>query len=125
LFLNLGHFWSIFYIVTNLRLPIHIRRSNFKLPRNISRPIILIGPGTGFAPFRGFIQERDNQRSSGKKIGEIFLFFGCRRRQEDFIYEEEILNYHSRGIITQLYLAFSRDQVNLNSAIDTFIVALT
>lgn len=108
-----------YYSVANLRLPIYIRRSTFKLPKNISRPIILIGPGAGFAPFRGFIQERDQQRSSGKKIGDIILFFGCRRHQEDFIYEKEILEYFKQGIITQLYLAFSRDQVGLKIALAT------
>ena len=73
--------------------------------------MILIGPGTGFAPFRGFIQDRDHHRSSGKSIGEIIIFFGCRRRQSDFIYEQEILEYHRRGTISHLFLAFSRDQV--------------
>jgi NADPH-ferrihemoprotein reductase len=73
--------------------------------------MILIGPGTGLAPFRGFIQDRDNQRSSGRPIGEIVLFFGCRHRQSDFIYEQEILEYHTRGTISHLFLAFSRDQV--------------
>jgi NADPH-ferrihemoprotein reductase len=102
-----------FFLVINPRIPIYVRRSTFKLPRNISRPIILIGPGAGFSPFRGFIQERDLQKSSGKKIGEIILFFGCRRRLEDFIYEDEITDYFNRGIITELCLSFSRDQVRI------------
>lgn len=53
----------------------------------------MIGPGTGFAPFRGFIQERDLNKKEGKPVGETILYYGCRRRCEDFIYEEELNEY--------------------------------
>lgn len=70
------------------RVPIFIRKSQFRLPTKPETPVIMIGPGTGFAPFRGFIQERDLIRKEGKEIGETILYFGCRKRAEDYIYEE-------------------------------------
>ena len=48
----------------------------------------MIGPGTGLAPFRGFIQERDVCRKEGKTVGDTILYFGCRKQSEDYIYEE-------------------------------------
>lgn len=91
-------------------VPIFIRKSQFRLPTKPQTPIIMVGPGTGFAPFRGFIQDRKVAKDEGKTVGENVLYFGCRRRTEDFIYEEELKSYESEGIVT-LHTAFSRDQV--------------
>lgn len=80
--------------------------NNFKLPQDDSAPIIMIGPGTGIAPFRSFIQERDNREAQGKN----WLFFGDRTFTQDFLYQVEWQKYLKSGILTQLDVAFSRDQ---------------
>jgi len=92
------------------KVPVFIRKSQFKLPTKTQTPIIMIGPGTGFAPFRGFLQERKCQREEGKPVGDTILYFGCRKKSEDYLYEEELKGFVADGTITKLYAAFSRDQ---------------
>lgn len=92
------------------RIPVFVRRSQFRLPSKPQTPIIMIGPGTGLAPFRGFIQERHYLRKEGKQVGDTVLYFGCRKQSEDFLYGEEMRKYEEEGTLTKLYLAFSRDQ---------------
>lgn len=93
-----------------IHVPVHVRHSNFKLPSDPSKPIILIGPGTGVAPMRGFVQERAKQAESGENVGKTILFFGCRKRSEDFLYESEWEEYKKvLGDNFQLVTAFSRE----------------
>ena len=79
---------------------------NFKLPDDTSTPIIMVGPGTGIAPFRAFIEER---KSTGAK-GKNWLFFGDRSQKTDYLYGDEWESYQRDGILNELDLAWSRDQ---------------
>lgn len=63
--------------------------SGFALPEDPATPIIMIGPGTGVAPFRGFIQARQALREAGQKLGAAHLYFGCRNPEQDYLYREE------------------------------------
>jgi sulfite reductase (NADPH) flavoprotein alpha-component len=88
------------------RLPIYIQpNKKFKLPANPDEPMIMIGPGTGIAPFRGFLHER---RALGHK-GKNWLFFGERSAATDYLYREELESMRTDGHLTHLDTAFSRD----------------
>ncbi|MEL7696829.1 MULTISPECIES: sulfite reductase subunit alpha [Pantoea] len=78
----------------------------FRVPANNSAPLIMVGPGTGIAPFRAFLQERQATGAQGKN----WLFFGDQHQEHDFIYREELTGWHDSGLLTRLDLAFSRDQ---------------
>ncbi|PIC64539.1 sulfite reductase [NADPH] flavoprotein alpha-component [Sporosarcina sp. P13] len=87
-------------------LPIYIHKNdNFRLPENAETPIIMIGPGTGIAPFRSFIEERSETGAEGKS----WLFFGEQHYVTDFYYQTEWQNYVKDGALTRLDVAFSRD----------------
>ncbi|KAK8208074.1 hypothetical protein M8818_004112 [Zalaria obscura] len=93
-----------------IHVPVHVRHSNFKLPSDPSKPIIMVGPGTGVAPFRGFVQERAEQAKNGENVGKTMLFFGCRKKAEDFIYEKEWEQYkQDMGDAFFIDVAFSRE----------------
>ncbi|KAF4340162.1 NADPH-ferrihemo reductase [Fusarium beomiforme] len=95
---------------SGFKVPVHLRKSNFKLPKDSSRPVIMIGPGTGVAPFRGFVQERAAMKKQGKNVGKNLLFFGCRRRDEDYLYESEWQEHkETLGDSFDIHVAFSRE----------------
>jgi sulfite reductase (NADPH) flavoprotein alpha-component len=79
---------------------------NFRLPANPETPVIMIGPGTGIAPFRSFMQQRDNDGAGGKN----WLFFGNPHFTDDFLYQVEWQKYVKDGLLTNIDLAWSRDQ---------------
>ena len=79
---------------------------NFKLPQNQEAPVIMVGPGTGIAPFRAFIEERQTTGAPGKN----WLFFGDRSQKTDYLYGNEWETYRKDGILNELDLAWSRDQ---------------
>ena len=79
---------------------------NFRLPADPNTPVIMVGPGTGIAPFRAFMQERDAQEAEGKN----WLFFGNPSFTQDFLYQTEWQGYVKSGLLSKISLAFSRDQ---------------
>ncbi|MDR3637750.1 MAG: sulfite reductase subunit alpha [Isosphaeraceae bacterium] len=88
-------------------LRLFVQKSHgFRLPSDPTAPMIMIGPGTGIAPFRAFLHERDVTGATGKN----WLFFGDQRGETDFLYEDELAEFLRRGVLTRLDTAFSRDQ---------------
>jgi cytochrome P450/NADPH-cytochrome P450 reductase len=82
-------------------------KAGFRLPDDNSVPIIMIGPGTGLAPFRGFLQERAARKAKGATLGPAMLFFGCRHPDQDYLYADELKAFAADGV-TELHTAFSR-----------------
>lgn len=89
---------------------IYVMPSHFKLPENAQSDIILVGPGTGFAPFVSFIEEREWQMKSGEKVGKTWLFFGEQHIEKEFYLKDRVLDWEKNGVLDRLDLAFSRDQ---------------
>lgn len=83
---------------------------NFKLPDNPESPILMIAAGTGIAPYRAFLQQRQQQRVTLNAQGENWLFFGNPSFENDFLYQLELQKFHDNGVLNRIDLAFSRDQ---------------
>jgi len=91
----------------NLSVPIFVQSNkNFRVPADGSTPVIMVGPGTGVSPFRGFLQERRARGDTGKN----WLFFGEQHAASDFYYRDELQTQLNDGHLSRLSLAFSRDQ---------------
>jgi NADPH-ferrihemoprotein reductase len=89
---------------------VHNRPSTFRLPSDTSKPILMIGPGTGIAPMRALLQERSHQLRQGRDVGRNVLYFGCKKRAVDYIYEDELAALQRDGILHELHVAFSREK---------------
>lgn len=79
---------------------------SFRVPADNDVPMIMVGPGTGIAPFRAFLQEREKRGAGGRN----WLFFGDQHRADDYVYEDELTAWQASGLLDRLDLAFSRDQ---------------
>ena len=88
--------------------PIFPAASKFHLPENNDAPIIMVGPGTGVAPFRAFLQERQMSGARGK----TWLLFGAQREKSDYYYREDFAKFLADGALTRIDTAFSRDQAH-------------
>ena len=90
-------------------------RSNchFRPPESLSTPYIMVGAGTGVAPFLGFLTDRAARLTEAQlsvtKAGETRLFFGCRNKDKDYIYREQLEDFHEKKLLTNLNVCFSRD----------------
>ncbi|PAD79435.1 bifunctional cytochrome P450/NADPH--P450 reductase [Paenibacillus campinasensis] len=89
-------------VVMFIRTP----ESGFDLPDQADVPIVMVGPGTGVAPFRGFLQARRVLKEQGQQVGEAHLYFGCRNPEHDFLYKNELEAAQQEGLV-QLHTAFS------------------
>jgi sulfite reductase (NADPH) flavoprotein alpha-component len=92
--------------VENQKISVFIEKNpNFRLPKNPQTPIIMVGAGTGIAPFRAFVQERELQENAG----DSWLFFGNRNFETEFLYQTEWQQFLKSGALSKLDVAFSRD----------------
>lgn len=88
-------------------VPLFVQKSHgFGVPANDEAPAIMVGPGTGIAPFRAFLEEREARQAKGRN----WLLFGDQKRATDFLYEDQIGDWRRRGVLTRFDTAFSRDQ---------------
>lgn len=92
----------------NDRIRLSIQKGTFKFPKEINTPLIMVGPGTGLAIFRGIIQEHQMTMCSGDGKKELVLFFGCRFKEKDFHCRDELIKMEEENVI-KLFCAFSRD----------------
>ena len=93
-------------VALGARLKVYVQKAqHFALPADPAVPIIMIGPGTGIAPFRAFLHERMATKAPGRN----WLFFGHQHRDTDFLYEDELVGMRAAGLLTRLTLAWSRD----------------
>ncbi|XP_052807093.1 methionine synthase reductase-like isoform X2 [Mya arenaria] len=98
--------------INHIKVPIFTRTNqHFRLPDDDTVPLILIGPGTGVAPFIGYLEERAWQRHNQSEVqyGDIYLFSGCRHKDRDYLFREQLEDFESSSVLTKLCVSFSRD----------------
>ncbi|KAG0198386.1 hypothetical protein BGX28_008192 [Mortierella sp. GBA30] len=117
---------------TTQRLAVFLKpnETKFNLPSDTTKPVIMIGPGTGVAPFMGFLEHRSEQRKIKKRLanigtgprqhlddifGDMWLFFGCRHREKDWLFMDLMNAYKKEGVLSELQLAVSREENVPNS----------
>jgi len=93
-------------VIPETAVPVFVHQNKAFRPPAPDFPLIMVGPGTGIAPFRAFLEERRAVEAKGSN----WLFFGDQRSATDFLYREELESFHSDGLLTRLNLAWSRDQ---------------
>uniref|UniRef100_A0A8C2INX3 Methionine synthase reductase n=1 Tax=Cyprinus carpio TaxID=7962 RepID=A0A8C2INX3_CYPCA len=103
------------HLGTSSQPKVHVRprpSSTFHLPADPSVPVVMVGPGTGVAPFIGFLQQREKEREANQEatFGETWLFFGCRHKDKDFLFREELERFGHNGTLSHLIVCFSRDE---------------
>ena len=99
--------WLADKVDAETHVPVYVQTSHgFRLPEDLSRPVIMVGPGTGVAPFRAFLEERRATAATGHN----WLFFGDQQAACDFLYRDELEAMQKDGTLARLDTAFSRDQ---------------
>ncbi|XP_069120438.1 methionine synthase reductase-like [Argopecten irradians] len=97
-----------------IKIPVFARTSqHFHMPDDLTVPLIMVGPGTGVAPFIGFLRHREALKAKMADIslyGDTWLFYGCRHRDKDYLYRKELARFDETGILTRLCVCFSRDE---------------
>ncbi|KAF9432517.1 hypothetical protein BGZ76_010682 [Entomortierella beljakovae] len=110
----------------SVRIPMFLKpnETKFNLPTDTTKPVIMIGPGTGVAPFMGFLEHRAQQRKIKRRLvnigstprqqledsfGDMWLFYGCRHREKDWLFREQMKEFEDEGSLTELHLAVSRE----------------
>ena len=103
----------------DIRVPVYLRKGgSFGLPvhadsglPNLAAPLLMIGPGTGVAPFRGFLQQRHHlTKHQDGAVAPASLYFGCRQKAEDYLYQDDLKGFAADGTLSKLRVAFSRAQ---------------
>jgi NADPH-ferrihemoprotein reductase len=93
------------------KICIFVRPSAFRLPKQKATPVIMVGPGTGVAPFRAFLHDLlhfHKEKKEDVKVGDWYLFFGCRHKDKDYIYKKELEEAGEKKVLAKLDVAFSR-----------------
>ena len=108
-------FWSS---EEQVRVPVFIKPSpSFRLPKNVNTPIIMVGPGTGVVPFRGFLQHRECMLDKKQDENTNWLFYGCRSIKSDFLYRDDLRDFETSGFVNLTLLVASSREADVGGGI--------